>query len=514
MLNPLVKRSVLAVDDDPVFRKVVGSALAEAGFEVVTASDMQSAQAVMQQMDVENLSCALVDYGLPGRNGIDLVEWLNEQYPALATVMITASPEHWLLERSLRARVCAFLGKPLVEDDFLRAIASAATITAQRRAGAEMREQVATAANYQKTVLARMLRRGEVSLEYRFHPRHYTSGDFLAYYGLPGGRDVFLMSDAAGHDLRSSVHSSYFQGMLNGLLTSGHSLGAALSEYNAFLVDQPAGALSSLSVTAVEVQRNSGCVKAWNYGGPPTVFIDSSGGVRTIGAKSSSPLGWFEDSLPTVEQVGIPRGPLWMWTDGLEGLSERMDASPHSIACALLNVPCGEAPPFLGRAEDDVLVARIWPGIPAGFSAADYEQPLIADQYTTDQAASIDRLQARWVHSLQIALPLLSPSVRYDLILSAREAVLNALKHGCGQYDSAQFQVTEVRGSVLRVRVSDPGPGYDFDVEKHQARDAWNPVELHRGLMLMHAHAAQVLRNREGAEVIMEFPIESKVPVQ
>jgi len=72
-------------------------------------------------------------------------------------------------------------------------------------------------------MLARMLRRGDVSLDYRFHARHYTSGDFLAYYSLPGGRDIFLMSDSAGHDLRASVHSSYFQG-LNGLLTGGRTL--------------------------------------------------------------------------------------------------------------------------------------------------------------------------------------------------------------------------------------------------------------------------------------------------
>ena len=500
------------MDDDPVFGKVIGSALGEAGFAVITASDMQTAQAAMERLDVENLVCVLVDYGLPGRNGIELAEWLNQQYPALATVMISSSPEHWLLERSLRARVCAFLGKPLVPSDFRRAIAAAASITAQRRAGAEMREQVATAASYQKMALARMLRSGDVSLEYRFHPRHYTSGDFLAYYCLPGGSDVFLMSDAAGHDLRASVHSSYFQGMLNGLLTSGRPIGQALREYNAFLVDQPAGAQSSLSVTAVEVQRTSGCVKAWNYGGPPPVFIDSSGWVRTIGGQSSSPLGWFEDSRPTVDQVGIPCGPIWMWTDGLDDLSERLDASPLSMACALLSVSSDQAPPFLAQAEDDVLVARIWAGIPAGSILPDYEQPLISDQYGPDQAASIDRLQARWIHSLQLALPGLSPSVRYDLILSAREAVLNALKHGCGPYGKAQFQVTRAQCGALRVRVSDPGSGYRFDVAQHQAEDAQNPVERHRGLMLMHAHAARISRSREGAEVLMEFPLESPVP--
>jgi hypothetical protein len=75
------------------------------------------------------------------------------------------------------------------------------------------------------------------------------------------------VSDAAGHDLRASVHSSYFQGMRNVLLTGGRTLADALREYNSFLVDQPAGALSSISVTAVEVQ----CC-GWNWGGPPAGF--------------------------------------------------------------------------------------------------------------------------------------------------------------------------------------------------------------------------------------------------
>jgi FixJ family two-component response regulator len=507
--DSLGKRSVLAVDDDPVLHKIAKVSLEDAGFDVITACDMQSAQALFHSVDVEGIACVLVDYELPGRAGIDLVEWLNQHYPALATIMITAPPDHWVLERSLRARVCAFLGKPLVPADFLRAVENAATVTEQRRAGAEMREQVATASHYQKMMLARMLRRGDVSLEYRFYPKHYASGDFLAYYSL-SGRDVFLMSDAAGHDLRASVHSSYFQGMLSGLLTGGRPLAEALQEYNSFLVDQPAGALSSISVTALEVQCKAGCVGAWNWGGPPPVFLDALGWVRTIGAPSSSPLGWFEDAQPTFEYVGLPRGPIWMWTDGLEGLAERMNASPLSIACSLLSVPSGKAPPFLAQAEDDVLVARIWPGIPAGSLAPDYEEPLVADEYGPDQVGSIDRLQARWVHSLQLALPWLSPRVRYDLILSAREAVLNALKHGCGPYDKARFQITRAPSSLLRVRVSDPGLGYSFDVMRHNADDVSNPGELHRGLMLMHAHAPRVTTARAGAAVMMEFPLESK----
>jgi anti-sigma regulatory factor (Ser/Thr protein kinase) len=347
-----------------------------------------------------------------------------------------------------------------------------------------------------------------VSLEYRFHPRHYCSGDFLAYDQLPGGSDVFLMSDAAGHDLHASVHSAYFQGMLSGLLRSGRSLPEALRDCSHSLLDQPEGQVSSVSVSVLEVQRQSGCVSAWNYGGPPPVFVDWHGWVRTLGAAASSPLGWFEDFEPALDRVAIPLGPVWMWTDGLEDLAERLDASPLSVACALLAAPQGEVPEFLAQAEDDVLVARIWPGLAAAAAAPCYAQPVLAEEYSPDLVASIDSLQTRWVHSLQLALPNLPDGVRYDLILCAREAVLNALRHGCSGDDVSSLQVVfERSAALLRVRVSDPGPGYDFDPEQHAVRDLCNPVENHRGLLLMHAHSTHISMARNGAEVMMEFPV-------
>jgi hypothetical protein len=54
--------------------------------------------------------------------------------------------------------------------------------------------------------------------------------------------------------------------------------------------------------------------------------------------------------------------------------------------------PLRPGAPFLTQAQDDVLVARIWPGIPTGFVPPDYEQPLVTDDYSPDQIDSIDRL--------------------------------------------------------------------------------------------------------------------------
>ena len=499
---------MLVVDDDPIFRRIAEAALIEASYEVILVPDVRSAQAVFESVEPGSLACALVDYSLPGANGIEFVEWLNRKYPTLAAVMITASPEQWLLERSLQARVCAFLGKPLGPSDIRRTVAGASDITGQRRASAEMRHQVKQAGKLQKAMLERMLRSGDVSLEYRFHPRYDGSGDFLAYHRLPGGRDVFLMSDAAGHDLHALAQSSYFHGMLSGMLRSGRALPDALGEYNRALLDEPAGQVFSVSVSALEVQRGSGCLSAWNYGGPPPVFVDYQGWVRTVGTRASSPLGWFPDSSPTLDRVAIPSGPVWMWTDGLDDLAESLNVSSFSVAYTLLEARAGEPPQFVAEAQDDVLVARIWPGAPADTPPVPFVQPLIAEDYGQETIASIDHVQERWIRSLQLALPALCDSVRYDLVLCAREAVLNALKHGCSNNGKGSFQVLyDPARELLRARVWDPGSGYDFDIAQHSTGDRWNPVEDHRGLLLMHVHAPHVSLGRGGAEVTMEFPL-------
>jgi CheY-like chemotaxis protein/anti-sigma regulatory factor (Ser/Thr protein kinase) len=510
-MEPVVQaasRRVLVVDDDPLFRRIAEAALVEAGYEVVCASDVRSAQAILEAEDPAQIMCVLVDDGLPDCNGIELVEWLNRRHPSLAAVMVTASPEYVLLERGLQARVCAFLGEPLDPADIRRAVAGAADVTSKRRAFAEMRQQVERVGKLQKALLQWMLVSGDVSLDYRFHPRHDGSGDFLAYHRLPGGQDVLVMSDAAGHDLNALAYSAYFHGMLSGMLRSRRTLPEALEACNRVFWDVPAEPVLSVSVSALEVERHSGCLKAWNYGGPPPVFVDWQGWVQTMGARASSPLGWFEDPKPTLDHVGIPPSPVWMWTDGLEALAESLNASPLSLACCLLEAPAGEPPQFVSQAQDDVLVARIWPGMPANALPPRYAQPLIAEEYGLEIIDEIDHVQERWVRSLQLALPMLSESVVYDLVLCAREAVLNALQHGCSGHGKGRFQVLyDSSNELLRARIWDPGSGYDFDAVRPPADDWGDAGSDHRGLLLMQAHAGRVSFERRGAEVTMEFPI-------
>jgi CheY-like chemotaxis protein len=63
-------RSVLVVDDDPVFRELAGRLLAASGLTVIAEAD--SVAAALEAVVQRNFSAMLVDVGLPDGDGVTL----------------------------------------------------------------------------------------------------------------------------------------------------------------------------------------------------------------------------------------------------------------------------------------------------------------------------------------------------------------------------------------------------------------------------------------------------------
>jgi anti-sigma regulatory factor (Ser/Thr protein kinase) len=114
-------------------------------------------------------------------------------------------------------------------------------------------------------------------------------------------------------------------------------------------------------------------------------------------------------------------------------------------------------------------------------------------------------MQAFWSRSLFMAVPEMPEAMVHDILLSSREAVLNALRHGCGGRadTTAKFQIAYCAASqMVRVRVSDPGPGHQFDFSRAEAHDL---PDRHRGLFLIQHLASRVESKHGGATLIMDF---------
>jgi anti-sigma regulatory factor (Ser/Thr protein kinase) len=196
-----------------------------------------------------------------------------------------------------------------------------------------------------------------------------------------------------------------------------------------------------------------------------------------------------------------------VWSDGLDDLAQSAQVCGLAAAFALLRSQRrGEEHPLIKGAQDDVLVARI--GLDGEIAFEDAFAPLVLWRYRGDEASQIDAMVEYWRRSLRLAIPELSASSEHDILLATREAMLNALHHGCaGSPDlRVALHISYLPSqSLLRVIVEDPGPGHGFDPAAYAAQNADELVTEHRGLMFIHFLASEVRSLRNGATLEMDF---------
>ncbi|MFH0992657.1 MAG: response regulator [bacterium] len=116
-MNPGSK--ILLVDDSDEFRHMVKLTLESKGYTVVEASDGDQG---LEQFQASEFAAAVVDYDMPGLNGIDLSKAIKKINPKFPILMITAYSNRLSLEEIFAIGINAYLPKPLQIDKFLKVV--------------------------------------------------------------------------------------------------------------------------------------------------------------------------------------------------------------------------------------------------------------------------------------------------------------------------------------------------------------------------------------------------------
>jgi DNA-binding response OmpR family regulator len=130
MTTTTAGRRVLVVDDDRALRHAIASLLQAAGYRTDQAGDGPQALAQLQRQPVD---LVLLDIGLPGMSGLDVLARARAGASAPRVVMMTADDTPEALLRSFRGQAHSFVRKPFppariveVVNDVLNASAVAA----------------------------------------------------------------------------------------------------------------------------------------------------------------------------------------------------------------------------------------------------------------------------------------------------------------------------------------------------------------------------------------------------
>jgi FixJ family two-component response regulator len=123
--------AVLLVDDDPAVANALQFSLDLEGFDVRTFRDGES---LLASQPLPLNGCLVLDYNLPGMDGLSLLETLRLADVRLPAILITTNPKAILRGRAAAAGA-PIVEKPLLTDSLVTSVRDA--LAAQKRRQAE-----------------------------------------------------------------------------------------------------------------------------------------------------------------------------------------------------------------------------------------------------------------------------------------------------------------------------------------------------------------------------------------
>ncbi|MDT8306318.1 MAG: response regulator transcription factor [Anaerolineae bacterium] len=111
---------VLIVDDHPLMRKMMGEVLA-LDDEIEVVGSAEDGEEALKVLDEVRPDVVVLDFAMPGANGIDVMEEIHERSPQ-PVLMVSIHAQPYLVERARRAGALGYLSKISVAQSLAPAI--------------------------------------------------------------------------------------------------------------------------------------------------------------------------------------------------------------------------------------------------------------------------------------------------------------------------------------------------------------------------------------------------------
>lgn len=118
-----MSESILVVDDDPVMRKMMSSIVSRRlGLPI---AEVESGEQALGRLARGGVGLALIDYRMPGMDGLALLGEMTRKYPDLPVIMLTSDSDPETVVRAMRAGACDYITKTSEPERILVSIQNA-----------------------------------------------------------------------------------------------------------------------------------------------------------------------------------------------------------------------------------------------------------------------------------------------------------------------------------------------------------------------------------------------------
>lgn len=385
--------SVLLIDDDTSLLQLLSMRIESRGYQVITA---ESAQAGLDYLAQHNADIVLTDLRMEKMNGLALLQKLQQDFPQLPVIMMTAHGSIPDAVAATRHGVFAFLTKPIDKDELFDSLEQAIAVHGQHQKITTDNSKIVTRSGAMLHVLeqAKLLAATDVN---------------VLITGESGtGKEL----------LAQTVHDYRFASSTDPVPFVAINCGAVPAELlESELFGHKKGAFTGA------VKDHQGLFQQANGG---TLFLDEIGDMplnlqvkllRVLQEKTIRPVGSSEEIKINVRVISATHRDL---NQAISQQTFREDLFYR------LNVVNLHLPPLVERIEDVPLLAEYFARQTAQRLSTD-DQPRVTKKFTPEALSVL--LQYHWpgnIRQLQNVIEQLIALTAHDLI--SEQAVAAALK--------------------------------------------------------------------------------------
>ncbi len=121
---------VLVTDDSAFFRRAIAREVSQAGYEVLTAEDSRTALRAIEEHEPDIL---VLDYEMPEMHGLELMQQVHSQRPALPVIILTSHEDLSLALSAIRQGAIDFVVKQGGSSTLLAALERAESVCRRER---------------------------------------------------------------------------------------------------------------------------------------------------------------------------------------------------------------------------------------------------------------------------------------------------------------------------------------------------------------------------------------------
>lgn len=344
---------ILVVDDEPVTRIRVRSALEEFGYRNVReATDGIEAKTLLQERP--DVDLVITDILMPGLDGIELLQWGREHVPGSEWILLSGVDTFDAAVEAIRSGAFDFIAKPPGTEELEVAVRNAleqrrllkerSLLYAQlEKANRALLEKVRELES-KSELLRRDLERAEViqrallptspptidryCIHALYRPGRYVGGDLYDVKHLDERHLAFYVADATGHGVTAAMLSVLFKEQLLYVdEQSGTPLSPAvvLKKANRALIDAVHAPGLFLTVVFCLLDVKSSELVLASAGHPPVLLVHPDGRSRHI-ERTGPALGLTVDAAFDEERFTLKADDrLMLYTDGLTESSGAVD---------------------------------------------------------------------------------------------------------------------------------------------------------------------------------------------